>query len=577
MSLFEYDQGHLIPAQFGHPVGPEAQGEILDSVRRQVLEVIARPLFPVTWNDMTVSPVSGMPGEFAEPGVSQGSGVPGADGTDSGFPQESPRLTALDGSGQVVLVEVVNRLDSSSLIASLARLGAVSNLGWNDLAAAYPGGVSAFRSGWTQFRDAMPPNLAAGPRLILVATEIDPDVRPALDALTPSGLEVHHVSVREMSNGRRFLDVQRVASSLFSHDTNLLAGRGARIPAITSSADADMQNAESVVPEAAPSSEEVPSVGFADLATPMASAPVSEAAAPDNVTAGPAPAVPAPAPAATPEPAVSGLETAAESPAPVDEPALQTGSISRHSIMEAARSSSVSPLAAGEDEEPVESLFTTHHGSVAEKDAPSFADIISGVDAEEPQPPHHSHRAAASEQTLEAEAQAQAENEPAQPEEPAQFEQPEEPGEPEQMEQPAEFAGAASVGTETWGTPETPEVTETAEAVEISEVPGADQPEASDLLNRDAAGLGVIAQVTGEDTPLIALVNFDGSATQVSATLAERGVIILEGREFDNPTEAARVLGQEVDGWEFWHLGFIDGPTLAEAQAEINAEIERNR
>lgn len=195
MSLFEYDQGHLIPAQFGHPVGPEAQGEILDSIRRQVLEVIARPLFPVTWNDMTVTPVSGMPGEFAEPaGTPQGSG--GAGRTEHSFPQQSPRLTALDGSGQVVLVEVVDRLDSSGLIAALARLGAVSNLGWNDLAAAYPGGVSAFRSGWTQFRDAMPPNLAAGPRLILVATEIDPDVRPALDALTPSGLEVHHVSVR---------------------------------------------------------------------------------------------------------------------------------------------------------------------------------------------------------------------------------------------------------------------------------------------------------------------------------------------------------------------------------------------
>ncbi len=571
MSLFEYDQGHLIPAQFGHPVGPEAQGEILDSVRRQVLEVIARPLFPVTWNDMTVSPVSGMPGEFAEPGAAPGPEVPDADGTDSGFPQESPRLTALDGSGQVVLVEVVNRLDSSGLIAALARLGAVSNLGWNDLAAAYPGGVSAFRSGWTQFRDAMPPNLAAGPRLILVATEIDPDVRPALDALTPSGLEVHHVSVREMSNGRRFLDVQRVASSLFSHDMNLLAGRGARIPAITSATDADMQNAESVVPEVAPSPEEVPSVGFADLATPMASGSVPAAVAPDNVPAGSAPAVPAPEPAATPEPATTGLETAAESPAPVDEPALQTGSISRHSIMEVARSSAVSPLAAGEDEEPVESLFTTHHGSVAENDAPSFADIISGTDTGEFQTAHHSHRAAASEQTLEAEAQAQAENEPTQLEEPAQFEQLEEPGEPEQMEQPAESAGAANASAGTWGTPETLETPETPEAL------GSDQSEASDLLNRDAAGLGVIAQVTGEDTPLMALVNFDGSAAEVNATLAERGVIILEGREFDDPTEAAGVLGQEVDGWEFWHLGFIDGPTLAEAQAEINAEIERNR
>ena len=554
MSLFEYDQGHLIPAQFGHPVGPEAQGEILDSIRRQVLEVIARPLFPVTWNDMTMTPVSGMPGEFAQPGASPGSGVPSADGTANGFPQESPRLTALDGSGQVVLVEVVNRLDSTGLIAALARLGAVSNLGWNDLAAAYPGGVSAFRSGWTQFRDAMPPNLAAGPRLILVATEIDPDVRPALDALTPSGLEVHHVSVREMSNGRRFLDVQRVASSLFSHDTNLLAGRGARIPAITSATDEDVQNVEFMASEVDSSPEEVPSVGFADLATPMTTSPVSGTAVPDVEPAAPeVEAVSEPASLA-PEPAAPALETTEDSPSPVDEPELQTGSISRHSIMEAARGSGVSPLASAEDEEPVESLFTTHHGSVAETDVPSFADIISGTDTGEFQTAHHSHRASASEQTLAAEAQAQVGNEPV------------------QSEQPADSASLANAGdAAAWETAESPEKAATSEESEVA------QSDRIDLLNRDAAGLSVIAQVTGEDTPLIALVNFDGSAAEVNATLAERGVIILEGREFDDPSEAARELGQDVDGWEFWHLGFIDGPTLAEAQAEINAEIERNR
>lgn len=554
MSLFEYDQGHLIPAQFGHPVGPEAQGEILDSIRRQVLEVIARPLFPVTWNDMTVTPVSGMPGEFAQPGASPGSGAPGADGTANGFPQESPRLTALDGSGQVVLVEVVNRLDSTGLIAALARLGAVSNLGWNDLAAAYPGGVSAFRSGWTQFRDAMPPNLAAGPRLILVATEIDPDVRPALDALTPSGLEVHHVSVREMSNGRRFLDVQRVASSLFSHDTNLLAGRGARIPAITSATDDDVQNVEFMASEVDSRPDQVSRVGFADLATPMATSPVSGTAVPDVEPAAPeVEAVSEPA-APAPEPGAPALETTEDRPNPVDEPELQTGSISRHSIMEAARGSGVSPLASAEDEEPVESLFTTHHGSVAETDVPSFADIISGTDTGEIQTVHHSHRAPASEQTLAAEAQAQAGNEPAQP------------------EQPAESASLANAGdAAAWEAAHSPE------NAANSEDSGAAQSDRTDLLNRDAAGLSVIAQVTGEDTPLIALVNFDGSAAEVSATLAERGVVVLEGREFDDPSEAARELGQDVDGWEFWHLGFIDGPTLAEAQAEINAEIERNR
>lgn len=504
MSLFEYDQGHLIPAQFGHPVAPEAQGEILESIRRQVLEVIARPLFPVTWNDMSVMPVADLPDDPA--GATQG--------TDAA----SPRLTALDGSGQVVLVEVMDHLDSASLIAALARLGAISNLGWNDLAAVYPGGVGAFRSGWTQFRDAMPPNLAAGPRLILVATEIDPKVRPALDALTASGLEVHHVSVREMSNGRRFLDVQRVAASIFSHDTNLLAGRAARMPAITSSTDADvLQEGD----EPATTSLADAPLGVADLATPSLGNPgVSGASAPQPAAeVSPVPPVPAP-PASPSEPTPADSEPDAATsgePAPmaepVDEPALQTGSISRRSIMEAAQASSVSPLAAAEDDEPVQSLFTTtQHGVVADS-APSFADIISGDSKDASTPSRHSHRATVTEPTH--------------------------------------------------------SVTETAQE------PAAEDD--ADLLRRDAQGLRILAEVAGGDTPLVAIAGMDDISAEVEATLTTAGTIVFEGREFDDATVAAQSLGQDVDGWDFWHLGDEQGPTLAEAQAEINAEIIRNR
>ena len=297
MPLFEYDQGHLIPAQFGHPVGAAAQGEVLKSVRRQVLEVISRPLFPVNWND-AISVIPGMPAEMT-PHTSttdpDSTSTPNSHQT-----PESPRLTALDGSGQVVLVEVMDKLDATSLMNALARLGAVSNLGWNELAAAYPGGVAAFRNGWTQFRDAMPPNLTAGPRLILVACEIDPSVRPALDALTPSGLEVHHVAVREMSNGRRFLDVQRVAASLFSHDTNILAGRGARVPAINAAAE-DVASRAAAVPVPGEVVDAVP----AQVGLPGEGGP----------------AIPAEVAVAT-----------GQGDAPVEEPLLQTGSISRRSI-----------------------------------------------------------------------------------------------------------------------------------------------------------------------------------------------------------------------------------------------------
>lgn len=464
MSLFEYDQGHLIPAQFGHPVGPEAQGEVLDSVRRQVLEVISRPLFPVTWNDMTAVP--GMP--------------------EAGTNQESPRLTALDGSGQVVLVEVMETLDSQTLIEALARLGAVSNLGWNDLAAAYPGGVGAFRSGWTQFRDAMPPNLVAGPRLVIVATQIDPGVRPALDALTSSGLEVHHVSVREMSNGRRFLDVQRVAVSLFSHDTNLLAGRGARMPALTSSVQEDFTT---VSPSA---SVDVPL---------EESAQTSPAASPEVPPAG------------------------GEEPAPVDEPMLQTGSISRRSIMEAAKGSPVSPAAADEDDEPVRSLFTTQHGTGTESEVPDFRDVVYGNPDTPENTAHHMHRAPVS----------------------------------EEFGQPTEAAAETPT--------ETPVETPAEDSQDFVEIEG--------LLSHDAAGLSAIAQVTGEDTPLFGYADTEGGPTQIQATLLERGAIILEGSEFGDPDAAAQAVLQGADGWNFWRLGIPEGPTLAEAAEEINAEILR--
>lgn len=198
MALFEFDDGHLIPAQFGRSVPGEIASDILASVREQVLEIVGRPLFPIFWQD---------------------AGEVGA-GRDGG----EPRLTALDASGQVVSIEVVEQLDSQTMIDSLSRLADTASLGWNDLAAQYPSGMQGFRAGWTEFRDAMPPSPAPGPRLILVAAKISDSVRPALDVLASSGVEVHEISVREMSNGRKFIDVEVVGPRLYGHNPNLLLG-----------------------------------------------------------------------------------------------------------------------------------------------------------------------------------------------------------------------------------------------------------------------------------------------------------------------------------------------------------------
>ena len=189
--------------------------EIVDAVCNQVLEIVSRPLFPITWRD--ISPFEGS--AFV----------------DGSAEDEAPRLTALDPSGQVVSVEILDFLDSDTLIQSLSRLAGTAALSWSDLAREYPGGVAAFKSGWIQFRDSMPPSPGAGPRLVMVVGRIDPAVRPALEVLAASGVEVHEMSLREMSNGRSFLEVHAVGPRTYAHAPHLLAGRSDDVPAIASS------------------------------------------------------------------------------------------------------------------------------------------------------------------------------------------------------------------------------------------------------------------------------------------------------------------------------------------------------
>ncbi|WP_022868589.1 hypothetical protein [Schaalia vaccimaxillae] len=206
MALFEFEDGHLIPAQFGYPVSDGITPDLVDAICSQALEIVSRPLFPITWRDMSRS---------AED-----------DGT--------PRLTALDSTGQVVSLEVVSHLDSETLIASLSRLAETAALSWSDLAAEYPSGVEGFKTGWIQFRDSMPPASGPGPRLVMVVGSIDPQVRPALDVLASSGVEVHEMNLRQMSNGRKFLEVQAVGPRLYSHAPQVVLGQSGQMPQITS-------------------------------------------------------------------------------------------------------------------------------------------------------------------------------------------------------------------------------------------------------------------------------------------------------------------------------------------------------
>lgn len=254
MALFEFDEGRLIPAQFGRSVSDGLTPEIVDAVCNQVLEIVSRPLFPITWRD--ISPFEGS--AFV----------------DGSAEDEAPRLTALDPSGQVVSVEILDFLDSDTLIQSLSRLAGTAALSWSDLAREYPGGVAAFKSGWIHFRDSMPPSPGAGPRLVMVVGRIDPAVRPALEVLAASGVEVHEMSLREMSNGRSFLEVHAVGPRTYAHAPHLLAGRSDDVPAIASSI---REVSAPVTIESSAGVDFVPSEPAADAETLEPQAPEMEA------------------------------------------------------------------------------------------------------------------------------------------------------------------------------------------------------------------------------------------------------------------------------------------------------------
>lgn len=247
MALFEFEDGHLVPAQFGRAVANGLSPDVLDTVRAQVLEIVSRPLFPITWRDMS---------RVSDPS------------------NEQARLTALDASGQVVSVEVLDHLDSDTLIASLSRLADTASLSWSDLAREYPGDIEGFKAGWVHFRDSMPPSPAPGPRLVMVVGSIDAQVRPALDVLASSGVEVHEMSLRQMSNGRAFLEVHAVGPRLYGHSPQVLLGRTGAIPeldgvgTVTGQLPAVPAVRDSGTPAHEPPAEVIPDAGPAVFPSP---------------------------------------------------------------------------------------------------------------------------------------------------------------------------------------------------------------------------------------------------------------------------------------------------------------------
>ena len=615
MALFEFEDGHLVPAQFGYPVAQDLGPDLVDAICQQVLQIVSRPLFPVTWRDMT--------------------------GQDD---EETPRLTALDVTGQIVSVEILKELDSETLITSLSRLAEVASISWSDLAAEYPSGPEGFRAGWAQFRDSMPPAVGPGPRLIMVAGDIDPSVRPALSVLATSGVEVHLMNLRQMSNGRLFLDVNAVGPRLYGHAPQLLASAAAA-PELAAATEQpapfeESVPAESAIPappaESAEASNEEDSETPTTRPTPKVAPHLREVFTYPMDEEPPAPWKPAAEESSTEEssdeqPSDEAVEASRDEAEPGEEQA-ESESDNRADVdagvedaEDVAESDDRADLLAEteeseaelvEDSEDAEAELAdelldhednaaqnaaeaqepeaaNEHADIADEheaapvdqhaaeeranDRADEADENADEVADESDVDAHDDADAPVDETRSEEALEQA-DEP-QVNEPQVDEQPTPEEDKPRWERPAHMSRRATRRARE----ESSELNDggatdaaTASSVDRSEEsPEVAQARAEGLpvLGRDEAGLRTLAEILGQDTPLVARSELGLPADLV---LAASGAISGAGLTYPSLDTllTARGLGH-IDAWGQVRIGDRLGPTLAEALDEINREIVR--
>ena len=580
MALFEFEDGHLVPAQFGYPVAQDLGPDLVDAICQQVLQIVSRPLFPVTWRDMT--------------------------GQDD---EETPRLTALDVSGQIVSVEILKELDSETLITSLSRLAEVASISWSDLAAEYPSGPEGFRTGWAQFRDSMPPAVGPGPRLIMVAGDIDPSVRPALSVLATSGVEVHLMNLRQMSNGRLFLDVNAVGPRLYGHAPQLLASAAAAPELAAAPEQAapldDHAPAEAAIPappeEGAEASNDEDSETPTTRPTPKVAPHLREVFTYPMDEEPPAPFKPAtdeqasddqssdeaveasrdeaelgdeqPESEVSEQPAESEADLVEDSEDAEVELADELSAADNHAEPdEAVEASQDEPQPCdeqsvsepAEQDEAEEMADDSADGDDSEGAEAELADELldhedntaqEGAEVQE----HEAADAPADEQ--------QTEEQPAAEEEKPRWERP-----AHMSRRATRRAREESAELNDGGATDAATASSVDRAEESPEVAQA-RAEGLPVLGRDEAGLRTLAEILGQDTPLVARSELGLPADLV---LAANGAISGAGLTYPSLDTllTARGLGH-IDAWGQVRIGDRLGPTLAEALDEINREIVR--
>ena len=259
MAMYELDGNHLLPVRLGRSADAITLSHSLVAIQRQIVDVLRRPLFPLSWEEL-------------ETGAS---------------------LTALDATGQVVVVEVLERVDSTGLLAAMSRLTQAATAGRREIASRYAGGLGAFSQDWNEFREAMPAQVEAGPRLTILSASLEPDVVGGLGVLASSGLEIHEVDVRIVDESRIVVVVEKISGMDVAAGGPLLVARAPR-PALAGSASAGSNGSRGM--DAAEQAEHMsPVTGPIEIVMPSEPVTAPEAGGVDEASA----AIPAGAFAAT--------------------------------------------------------------------------------------------------------------------------------------------------------------------------------------------------------------------------------------------------------------------------------------
>jgi len=251
MAVFALENGRLVPAQPVDASGSAVVKEALTAIRERALDLIEAPLFPVAW--------------MSEP--------------DAGSIRES--LIALDPTGQIVTVEVLERLSADELMGALVRAGRHADLSSSRLASLYAPGAKKFPRDWKGFIDSCPPHPASGPRLFLIVLGVAEGVRPAIDALASGDVEVHIASLHH-AGARVLVSLDKVRPQITSLSTVLGAAGGSGRSLISRQSAASAASAVSALSAlSAASTASAPSATSAgSVASPASAATPGSAASP---------------------------------------------------------------------------------------------------------------------------------------------------------------------------------------------------------------------------------------------------------------------------------------------------------